>query len=103
FEGMLRARFPRWLAIAIALLGTLAIVAALLWLVGWQIGREADEVGRRATAAWEDLRQFLIDGPLHLSAAEIDGYLQQGLALLNDQSSALWSGALAIGGTAAHV
>lgn len=103
FEWMLRHRFPRWLAILISLIGTLAIVSGLLWLVGWQIGREWSEVQARTTQAVDEFRQYLIDGPLHLTETQIQDYLDQGFALIQQQAELLWSGALAIGSTAGHV
>lgn len=103
FELMLRKRFPRWLAIIIALLGTLAIVTGLLWLVAWQVASEWPEVQQRTMTAIEEFQQFLIDGPLHLSPAEIQQYIDQGFALIEEQSQALWTGALAIGSTFGHV
>jgi predicted PurR-regulated permease PerM len=103
FELMLRKRFPRWLAILIALLGTLAIVTGLVWLVGWQVAQEWDDVQTKSMAAVEQFRQYLIDGPLHLSEKEIQDYIDQGFALIQEQAQLLWSGALAIGSTAGHV
>ncbi len=103
FEWMLRHRMPRWLAILIALIGTAAIVSGLLWLVGWQIARQWPEVQTRTAAAIEEFRQYLIDGPLHLTEAQIQDYLDQGFALIQQQAELLWSGALAIGSTAGHV
>lgn len=103
FELMLRKRFPRWLAILIALVGTLAIVSGLVWLVSWQVSQEWEDVQAKSMAAVEQLRQYLIDGPLHLSETEIQDYINQGLALIQEQAQLLWSGALAIGSTAGHV
>lgn len=103
FEWMLRHRFPRWLAIVIALLGTVAIVTGLLWLVGWQISREWAQVQARTVDAVDEFRQYLIDGPLHLTETQIQDYLDQGFALIQQQAELLWSGALAIGTTAGHV
>lgn len=103
FELMLRKRFPRWLAILIALVGTLAIVTGLVWLVSWQVSQEWDDVQAKSMAAVEQFRQYLIDGPLHLSEKEIQGYIDQGFALVQEQAQLLWSGALAIGSTAGHV
>ena len=103
FEWMLRHRFPRWVAIVIALMGTIAIVAGLLWLVGWQISREWAQVQVRTTQAVDEFRQYLIDGPLHLTETQIQDYIDQGFALIQQQAELLWSGALAIGTTAGHV
>jgi predicted PurR-regulated permease PerM len=103
FELMLRKRFPRWLAIMIALLGTLAIVTGLLWLVGWQVAREWSSVQESTMQALDEFQTYLMDGPLHLSAGQIQDYIDQGFALIQEQAQLLWSGALAIGSTAGHV
>ncbi len=103
FSWMLRHRVPRWLAIVIAVLGTLAVVAALLWLVIWQVSRQWASVQERTIAAIDQFRDYLIDGPLHLTAAQIDDLLAQAGALLQQQAQLLWSGALALGSTLGHV
>lgn len=103
FDLMLRKRFPRWLAILIALIGTLAIVAGLMWLVGWQVAREWPEVQVRTGAAVDEFRDYLIQGPLHLTDTDIQKYIDQGFALAQEQAQLLWSGALAIGTTFGHV
>lgn len=103
FELMLRKRFPRWLAIVIAMLGTLAVVSGLFWLVGWQVVQEWPEVRARTMVAIEEFRQYLIEGPLHLSPEQIQDYIDQGFILIQEQAQLLWSGALAIGSTAGHV
>ncbi|MGP6171003.1 AI-2E family transporter [Microbacterium sp. A196] len=103
FEWMLRHRVPRWLAIVVSLLSTIAIVVGLMWLVGWQVSREWPEVQARTVTAVEGLRAYLIDGPLHLTDSQIQDYLDQGFELIQQQAQLLWSGALAIGTTAGHV
>jgi predicted PurR-regulated permease PerM len=103
FSWMLRHRVPRWLAIVIAVLGTLAVVAGLLWLVIWQVSRQWASVQERTIAAIDQFRDYLIDGPLHLTAAQIDDLLAQAGALLQQQAQLLWSGALALGSTLGHV
>ena len=45
------AVLPRWIAIVIALLGTFAVVAGLVWLVTWQISREWPSVQQRTVEA----------------------------------------------------
>ncbi|SFS08697.1 Predicted PurR-regulated permease PerM [Microbacterium sp. cf046] len=103
FSWMLRRRVPRWLAITISVVGTLAIVSGLIWLVIWQITRQWSSVQASTVEAVEQLRQYLIDGPLHLTAGQIDDLLEQGLALLQEQAQLLLSGALALGTTLGHV
>lgn len=103
FQLMLRARFPRWLAIATSIIGTIGIVAGLLSLVIWQVRVELPRVQERTTEAVEQLRQALLDGPFHLTAADIDGYIDQGRELLGTQQNWLWNAAGAVTGTAAEV
>jgi predicted PurR-regulated permease PerM len=103
FSTMLRARWPRWLAIVVALLGTLAIVGGLLWLAIWQITQQWDGVQTRTVAAWAQLQQFLLDGPLHLTAKQIQDLLDQAVTFLGEQGELLKSGAIAVGTTFGHV
>lgn len=103
FQLMLRARFPRWLAIAITVIGTLGVVTGLLWLVVWQVRAQLPEVQAKTADAIAQLRTFLLEGPLHLTEKQIDGYIQQGMSLLNEQADLLLNGALAVTGTAAHI
>jgi predicted PurR-regulated permease PerM len=103
FTWMLRHRVPRWLAIVISVLGTLAIVAGLLWLVIWQVTRQLSSVQERTVEAMERFRRYLIDGPLHLTSAQIDDLLSQAGALIQEQAQLLWSGAIALGSTLGHV
>lgn len=103
FTFLLRHRVPRWLAIVISVLGTLAVVAGLLYLAIWQITRQWGSVRTRTVEAVEQLRTYLIDGPLHLTSAQIDDMLAQAWAFAQEQVGLLWSGALAIGTTVGHV
>ncbi|WP_159501020.1 AI-2E family transporter [Microbacterium sp. 18062] len=103
FTWMLRRHVPRWIAIIIAVLGTLAIITGLLWLAIWQITQQWASVRDRTVDAIVQFRDYLIDGPLHLTSEQIDELLVQGFDLLRQQAELLWSGALAIGSTVGHV
>jgi len=103
FSAMLRARFPRWLAIVISLAGTLAIVAGLLWLAIWQITQQWSHVQSRTGAAMSQLQQFLVDGPLHLTEKQISDFVHQAMTFLAAQGELLKSGAIAVGSTFGHV
>ena len=103
FQLMLRSRFPRWLAIMIAMLGTLAIVVGLLWLVGWQVALQWPSVQQRSLQAFEDFQNFLIEGPLHLSPEQIQGFFDEAWQFLEEHSQALLTGAIAIGSTFGHI
>ncbi|MEQ6898798.1 AI-2E family transporter [Microbacterium sp. KR10-403] len=103
FAFMLRHRVPKVPAIVISVVGTLAIVAGLMWLVGWQIGAQWDSVRERTRGAVESLRDYLVTGPLGLTEAQIDDMLHQAGQFLQQQADLLWSGALVIGSTVGHI
>ena len=103
FSWMLRHRWPRWLAIVVSVIGTIAVVSGLLWLAVWQITQQWGSVRARTVAAVEQFRQYLIDGPLHLTAQQIDDVLAQVGPFLQQQTETLWTGALAVGSTVGHV
>jgi predicted PurR-regulated permease PerM len=103
FTFMLRHHVPRWLSLVISVLGTLAIISGLLYLAIWQITREWPSVRARTVESVAQLRQYLIDGPLHLTATQIDDLLTQAWTFLQQQAEVLWSGALVIGSTVGHV
>ena len=100
---MLRHRVPKWLAIVITMVGALAIVVGLFWLAVWQITRQWSSVQDRTVEAIDQLRQYLVSGPLGLSEAQIDGFLSQAGSFIQAQAELLLSGALAIGTTIGHV
>ncbi len=103
FTWMLRHRVPRWLAIVVSVIGTIAIVGGLMWLAVWQITRQWASVRERTVESIAQLRQYLIDGPLHLTSTQIDDLLSQAGAFLQQQVELLWSGALVVGSTVGHV
>ena len=103
FTWMLRHRVPRWLAIVISVVGTLAVVGGLLWLVAWQITRQWSDVQASTVEAVDNFRTYLIQGPMHLTEEQIDGLLAQGWGFLQEQAELVWSGALALGSTLGHV
>jgi len=103
FAFMLRHRMPRVAAIVISVVVTLAIVAELMWLVGWQVSAQWDSVKERTASAVESLRMYLVNGPLGLTEAQIDDMLHQVVQFLQQQADLLWSGALVIGTTVGHI
>lgn len=103
FGWMLNHRFPRWLAIVISVIGTLAIVTGLLWLAVWQITQQWSSVQAKTVDAIDQLRQYLIAGPLGLTTDQIDGFLSQAQTFIQEQAQLLLSGALALGSTIGHV
>ncbi len=103
FTWMLRHHVPRWLAIVLSVLGTLAIVSGLMYVAIWQISQQWPKVRARSVEVVGDFRDYLIEGPLHLTASQLDGFLDQAVGLVDQQAELLLSGALAIGSTLGHL
>src|SRR5690606_7170115 len=103
FQLMLRARFPRWLAIAATVIGAIAVVTGLVWLVVWQVREQLADVQAKTMAAVEQLKDFLLASPLHLTEQDIDAYIEHLRELMTEQQDWLLSAAGAVTGTAAEV
>ncbi|WP_413451158.1 AI-2E family transporter [Georgenia phoenicis] len=90
-----RLRFPRTLASAVTLLGTIALVVGLLTLAGRSIVAGFADLADQATQGFEELVGWLSDGPLGIDESQLQTWLDEGLGQLEANSSALVSGALA--------
>lgn len=102
-EFLTRHRWPRGLAIATGILGTLAVVGGLLWLAIWQITRDFSEVQARTAASFGELKTALLQSPLHLTETQINDFIADAVATVQNDGSALLSGALSLGSTLGHV
>lgn len=98
-----RHRWPKWLAVALAMLGTVAIVAGLIFVVVSQIRSGYPDLQERSVKAYDDFKDFLASSPLQLDDAQLQSYIDQAVAAIQKDSQALISGALSVGTTAGHV
>lgn len=94
----MRARgVPKWAAIPITVLGTLGVIAALVWLITWQISQQWTSVTDKAQETVQSFSNFLTTGPLHLSSTQIDQLLETAVTKVEEQAGALASSALSFG------
>jgi predicted PurR-regulated permease PerM len=100
---LVRHRWPRWLAIAVAELGTLVVVAALVFLVVTQVHSGFDDLRTQTVSSYDDLKTFLAESPLKISEADFNAYVAQALDALQQDSQMLLSGAAAVGSSIGHV
>ncbi|WP_243064065.1 AI-2E family transporter [Humibacter sp. RRB41] len=100
---MVKHRWPRWLAIVLAFVVVAVIIAGLVLLVVLQIKGESHALQTRSVDAYDAFRDWLRGPPLELTDKQINGWLTQGLAALQQDSQVLISGALSIGSTLGHV
>ncbi|GGR21441.1 AI-2E family transporter [Agromyces mediolanus] len=97
-----RHRWPKWLSVTTAMLAMLAVVGGLLTLGIWQIARGSDELAAQSLTAWEDLKVWLLEGPFHITEAQLNDWVGQAVTAIQQDSGVLWSGALSVGSSFGH-
>ena len=102
-QWLVRHKWPKALAVAVAMLGTIAIVSGLLVVVVSQIRSGWPDLQDRSVKAYEDFRTFLETSPLHITDAQFSAWLDSAIASIQADSQVLVSGALSVGSTAGHV
>lgn len=104
FSNLLqRHRWPKWAAVAISEVGILAILGGLIWLTWRTVSAGYPALQERTVDRWEELKDWLLQSPLHLSEADINAWAEGLLKSLQEDTSSLWSGALSVGSTVGHV
>ena len=98
-----RRRVPNGLAVAITLLAFFGLITAALLLVGRQLALGLASLGGEAQTGVQQMLAWLSQGPLQLSASQIDQYLQDIGNAVQSNSASILSGALSFGTTAGHV
>lgn len=98
-----RHRWPKWLAVAVAMVGTLAVVAGLIFIVVTQIRSGVPDLQQRSATAYADFKNFLATSALQIDDQQFQGYIDQATAAIQKDSQALISGALSVGTTAGRV
>jgi predicted PurR-regulated permease PerM len=102
-QWLMRHRWPKWLAVALAMLGTIAVVGGLIFVIVWQIRSGYPDLQVRSVKAYVQFKEFLATSPLQLNDAQIQSYIDQAVAAIQKDGQALLSGALSVGTTAGHV
>jgi putative heme transporter len=100
-NALVRHRWPRGLAVALAMVGTLAVIGGLVFLIVWQVRAGYPALQERSIAAFDDFRDFLATSPLAISNEEFDTYVTS--IVDSFDNSTLLSGALSVGTTSLHV
>jgi putative heme transporter len=101
-EWLRTLKMPQGAAVAITVVGFLGVIAGALALVGRQLAAGFGELWQEAFAGIQQIQAWLADGPLHLTADQIDTYIQSATSALQNNSSSILSGALSFGSSAGH-
>jgi predicted PurR-regulated permease PerM len=102
-KAFVRARVPRGLAVAITELGFIALVAGLLTLVGRQISAGFAQLWDEAIAGLTEVQKWLSEGPLQLTATQLQTYIEDAQHVLQNNQGTLVNGVLSVGSSAGHI
>ncbi len=91
------------LASILTLLFVLLVIMGLVGLVGQQVVTGFPDLQRQSGQGIADVRQWLADGPLHVTGTQLDAYIAQAQESLSANSGRLLTGALGVASTAADV
>ncbi|CAG7604503.1 AI-2E family transporter [Leucobacter soli] len=97
-----RRGWPRELGVVTALVTFVASVTLLITLIVTQLRRGLGDVTMRSTQAWDDFLHWL-ETAFGVSAAQVNGYIDQFMHTIDEHQSEIWTGALAITTTAGQV
>ncbi|MGK9146511.1 AI-2E family transporter [Plantibacter flavus] len=100
---LVRHRWPKGLAVAVGMVGAIAVVSGLIFLAISQITSQFASVQARTLAAYDDFKTFLLNSPLHVTETQLNDFISQAFTSLQQDSQVLLSGALSIGSTLGHV
>ncbi len=101
-EFLQRHRWPKWLAVTVAMLSALTFVGGLLTLGISQIVRGSDELAAQTVVAWEEFRAWLLEGPFNITEQQLNAFVEQVIGSAQQDGSVLLSGALTVGSTLGH-
>lgn len=97
-----RNRLPAGAAVALTVVGFLGLIGGALALVGRQLYSGFSALWSEALAGVKQIQNWLSEGPLHLTADQMDQYFKGASTALQDNTSSILSGALSFGSTAGH-
>ena len=81
--------WPPVLASRASLLTLALVIGGVLTAIGAQVAREMPQLVEQSIAGLQSLLTWLAEGPLQISAADIDGYIAQLTAWLNESRAAI--------------
>jgi predicted PurR-regulated permease PerM len=99
-SALVRHRWPKWLAVIVAMVGLIAVIGGLVLLVVFQVRGGFADLQQQSIEAFDNFKQYLLTSPLHLTESDIDKYVAQAWAAIQNDSQALLSGALSVGSSA---
>ncbi len=100
---MQRHHVPKWVAVIVSLVGGLAAVGALIWLVVDQIAAAYPSLRDRTLSQYDNIRDFVLGSGLGISQKDLNSYLNQATDWLQSNSGSILSGVASAGSSLTHI
>jgi predicted PurR-regulated permease PerM len=100
---LVSVKVPRGLAAAIVLIAGLAILGGLLTFVVVQFSGGLPQLQSQFNESLHQIQDWLIDGPIHLRQEQLKDFVGQAVGFLQNNQSAITSGALTTAGTVGEI
>ena len=100
---LVSVKVPRGLAAAIVLIAGLAILGGLLTFVVVQFSDGLPQLQTQFNESLHQIQDWLIDGPIHLRQEQLRDFVGQAIGFLQNNQSAITSGALTTAGTVGEI
>jgi len=97
-----RHHVPKWLAVVVSLLGGLAALGGLVWLVVDQIIASYPSLRDRTVEQYANIRDLVLNSGLGITQADVNGWLDDGTRWVQDNSGSILSGVASAGSSATH-
>lgn len=101
-DWLVRRRWPRGLAVALAIVGLLVLVSGLGWLVVSQMRAEYPALQERAVRFWQDAQSWILSLPFDISEQDVSDFGTNILGTIRDDISSILSSALTVGASVGH-
>lgn len=101
-DGLTARRWPRGLAVAVALVGLVVVVTGLGWLAISQIRDEYPALQERGVAFWEEAQQWLLGLPFGIEAQDLRDFGTNILGALRNDIRSVLTSALSVGSSVGH-
>jgi predicted PurR-regulated permease PerM len=96
-------KFPRGLAAGIVLIAGLAVLGGLLTFVVAQFSSGLPELQKQLSDSLNQIKDWLIDGPLHLRQEQIQEFINQAIGFLQNNQASITTTALTTAGTVGEI
>lgn len=98
-----RAGVPRGLATGLVMVAGLAVVGGVLTFVITEFSKGLPQLQDQVSASLDTIRDWLRDGPLHLSDVQLQQYLDDIVETIQDNQTEITSGALTTAATLGEI